>query len=467
MASWIDQKVAGSEFVDKRLATRFKKIISQLSDGVGRTIPLACRDWANTKAAYQFLSNKRVSEDQILKGHFEATRDRIRQVGDGPILILQDTTEFSYKREDPHKIGFTHNSPVKRWANRRKKIVPVCGILMHASLAITTEGLPLGLTAAKIWTRKKFKGSKSLPRRINPTRIPIEKKESYRWIQNLRESNQLIVDPSRCVHIGDRESDIYELYCESARLGSHFLVRIQTDRLSSDGTTTVSKEMDSVRLKGLHRIAIRSEKGKIEHADLEIRFAKILVKPPIGKQKKYPDLALTIIYAQEKGCPKDRKRIDWRLLTDIPVKSRTEAIEKLNWYSLRWKIEVFHKILKSGCRAEELKLRTAERLANLIAIFSILSWRVFLMTMIKRSLPQAKASIAFTEIEMKILDHVVPSKIKSSRKNISIYNEKLARLGGYLARAHDGPPGNTVMWRGLSRLTDIELGFELSKVVGN
>ena len=144
----------------------------------------------------------------------------------------------------------------------------------------------------------------------------------------------------------------------------------------------------------------------------------------------------------------------------MPVNSRKNAVEKLEWYALRWKIEVFHKILKSGCKAEESKLRTAERLANLISVFCILSWRVFWMTMLNRSAPDAPPRIALTETEIELLDHLVKDKRISSacRKTLSHYLIKIARLGGYLARASDPPPGNIVMWRGLSRLTDIELG---------
>jgi hypothetical protein len=147
-----------------------------------------------------------------------------------------------------------------------------------------------------------------------------------------------------------------------------------------------------------------------------------------------------------------------------------DAIEKLEWYAMRWKIEVFHKILKSGCKAEESKLRTAERLVNLISVFCILSWRIFWMTMINRSAPDAPPNLALTKVEMGLLDHLVKDKDEErpGRKALSHYLTKIARLGGYLARANDPPPGNMVMWRGLSRLTDIELGAVVGvKLVGN
>ena len=140
--------------------------------------------------------------------------------------------------------------------------------------------------------------------------------------------------------------------------------------------------MQQVAVKGLHRVEVRDSRGELDEAVLEIRYRKIRVLPPIGKRRRYPALILTVIHAEERGKPKNRKKIDWKLITDLPVQSRRDALEKLRWYALRWKIEVFHKILKSGCKAEESKLRTAQRLTNLIAVFRILSWRVFWMTML-------------------------------------------------------------------------------------
>jgi hypothetical protein len=148
---------------------------------------------------------------------------------------------------------------------------------MHSSLAVTTAGLPLGLAAVKFWTRKKFKGTARLKKKINQTRVPIEKKESVRWLDNLRQSIDLLGQPERCIHIGD-----------------------------------------------------------------------IAVLPPIGKQKHDPALDLTVIPASERGTPKGRKPIEWRLMTDLPVRNRSDAIENINWHVMRWKIEMFHKILMPG-----------------------------------------------------------------------------------------------------------------------
>jgi len=461
---WWESELAGCTFADPRLGQRLRKLIERMGGAMGASLPLACQDWASTKAAYRFFSNDRVGEDQILAGHFHSTRERFA-AAPGTILVLQDTTEFTYQRERSEAIGVTYSVNSGRDKAGRVRNHTVCGLLMHSSLAVTTEGLPLGVTAVKFWSRQKFKGTAALKRRVNPTRVPIEHKESIRWLENMRQSDALLGEPARCVHIGDRESDIYELFCTAQELGTHFLVRTCVNRLAGDGDHTVAEEMQETRVKGVHRVEVRDDKGRVETALVELRYRRIRVLPPIGKQKRYPALTLTVIHANERTKPVHRPAIEWKLITDRPVTSRVAAVEKLRWYAQRWKIEVFHKILKSGCRAEEARLRTAERPVRLLAVFCILSWRVFWMTMMHRAAPDAVAKLVFTSTEIALLDRLIPHR-KSARPRsgtLSSYLTKVAQLGGYMARAKDPPPGNIVMWRGLSRLTDIKLGAMLAK----
>jgi Transposase DNA-binding/Transposase Tn5 dimerisation domain len=467
-ATWLDQELAGCTFADERLTKRLHKLLEQLEGAMGASLPLACQDWAATKAAYRFFTNGRVSEREILAGHFEATRNRLAATK-GLILILHDTTEFTYRRQQAAAIGVTSRVNSGKDKAGRWRMHTVCGLLMHSSLAVTIDGLPLGLAAIKFWSRKKFRGSAALKRRINPTRVPIEAKESVRWLENMRQSSALVADARRCIHIGDRESDIYELFCTADELGTHFLVRSCVDRLADDGEHTLVDVMKDVPIKARHRIVVRDAKGKPSTARLEIKYQSVQVLPPIGKQRRYPALTLTVICAHERAAPKDREKIDWQLVTDLPIGSAKEAVEKLDWYARRWKIELYHKILKSGCRAEDAKLRTAERLVNLLAVFCVLAWRVFWLTMLNRTAPDASPRLVLTNLEIRVLDQLVTRHHGQPRtKTLAHYLTKIARLGGYLARAHDPPPGNMVMWRGLSRLTDIELGATLgARLVGN
>ena len=468
-AEVLDRELAGCRFADPRLGRRFRMFARQLACSLGQTIPLACQDWTNTKAAYRFLSNLRVDEATILAGHFQATRERFESAA-GAILVLHDTTEFSYSRESTEPIGILHKSFAGMDKKGRPRLHTVCGISMHSSLAVTAEGLPLGLAAIKFWTRSKFKGTNALKKKVNPTRVPIESKESIRWLENLKQSTELLGDPSRCIHIGDRESDIYELFCAAQEGGTKFLLRTCVDRLAGDGQHTIGAAMRGIKVKALHQVEVRDAKGTVSEATVGVKYHRLRVHPPIGKKKDYPPLMVTVIYAQETSTPKGREKIDWKLITNLPVRSRREAVEKLAWYAMRWRIETFHKILKSGCRAETSKLRTAERIVNLIAVFCILSWRIFWMTMMNRVAPNASPLVALTRMETHLLDTLIPDTPANRRRQPTLapYLTKIARLGGYLARTKDPPPGNTVMWRGLSRLTDIELGFLMGAgLVGN
>jgi hypothetical protein len=466
-AEALDKELAGCRFCDPRLGRRFRKLVGQLATSLGQSIPLACQDWTNTKAAYRFLSNGRVNETAILAGHFQATRERFAATN-GPILVLHDTTEFSYTREAKEAIGILYKSCGRKDKDGRPRLHTLCGILMHSSLVVTADGLPLGLASIKFWTRRKFKGTNALKRKVNPTRVPIEAKESVRWLENLKQSTKLLDEPSRCIHIGDRESDIYELFCAAQGIGTKFLVRTCVDRLAGDGQHTIAAIMRRVKVKAVHQVEVRDAKGTVSKATVNVKYHRLRVYPPIGKQKHYPPLMLTVIHAQEVSTPRNREKIDWRLITNLPIRNRKDAVEKLGWYAMRWRIETFHKILKSGCRAETVKLRTAERIVNLIAVFCVLSWRIFWMTMMNRVAPLASPLVALTQVETQLLDQLIPQTRKRQKATLSTYLIKIARLGGYLARTNDSPPGNMVIWRGLSRLTDIELGFLMGvKLVGN
>lgn len=461
MDAWIEREIENCHFADQRLKSRYGRILQSLSDKIGDTLPTACQDWAATKAAYRFFDNPRVHEGVVLAGHFAATRARAG-VKKFPLLVLHDTTEISFKRAHPEKIGQTRKIPLFRSSRKDgSNGYTACGMLLHSALVTTTAGVPLGLAAAKFWTRKKFKGTNALKKKVNPTRIPIQEKESFRWLENVRLATETLGQAKNLVHIGDREADIYELFCAATECGTHFLIRTCVDRLAGSGSTTVSKKMKLSPVRGTHIVEVMDRQGHTHEAKLRLRFERMAIHPPIGKQKKYPSQELTVIYAYEVGDPKGRDRIDWKLVTDLNVSSMKQAAEKLDWYAGRWKIETFHKVLKSGCKIEERRLETAQRLANLLAVYCVVSWRVFSLTMAKRANPKASASTVLTSIERKILTYLGKAAGRKPSATLNYYLGEIVRLGGYLARKNDGPPGNIVMWRGLSRLTDLQTGFEI------
>lgn len=178
---------------------------------------------------------------------------------------------------------------------------------MHSSLVVTPEGLPLGLAAVKFWTRKKFKGTRALNKKINATRMSIEEKESFRWLENMRHSISLLQKPEKYVHIGDRESDIYELFSLGEDLKTHFLIRTCVDRLSGDESNTIEAEMKAEKVKATHDIMVVDADGVSSSLSLGIKYKKIIVCPPVGKKNKYPKLSLTVIHANELSEPKERE----------------------------------------------------------------------------------------------------------------------------------------------------------------
>jgi hypothetical protein len=166
----------------------FECCSSSYRRGSAKASPWSARILANPKAAYRFFSNERVSEAALLAGHFQSTRARCLAEPQ-PVLILHDTTEFSFKREDLGPLGMLKKGVAGQDRHGRLRHYTRCGLLMHSSLAVTTDSLPLGLAAVKFWPRKKFKGTNALRGKVNPTRVPIEQKESIRWLENLRQES--------------------------------------------------------------------------------------------------------------------------------------------------------------------------------------------------------------------------------------------------------------------------------------
>ena len=464
--AWVDSELSAGQFADARHGARLNSLVHSMAESIGRSIPLACEDWANTKAAYRLFSNERISDKEILSGHLAATSGRV-SAGDGPVLVLHDTTEFTFKRGDTQAVGWP--SDHKNGAGKGRVAVrrhTEHSVFMHAGLVVTPRGLPLGLAAVRLWTRPEKSLRKSLSARELQAR-PAEQKESYRWLENLRESTQRL-GPGNCIHVGDREADMLALFNAAQDLDTHFLVRITGKRATDEQGASVDSVMKKVPVAGTRHVTFKDVKGTTHTAELQVRFCRMTLVRSKHKRKDCPPVEATIIYASEKAKPEGRARLDWKLVTNLDVSSLADATEKLDWYAMRWKIEIFHKILKSGCNVEESKLQTTHRLTNLIAVSCIVAWRVFWMTMINRSQKSVPAHLVLTELEMRILDRRVKDRKPPGCKDLAYYINKIARLGGYLDRANDPPPGNVVMWRGLSKLADIVIGAEIGTgLVGN
>jgi hypothetical protein len=443
--SWAKTEFSHMPFQDRRLEARVKKIASDFARKPTASIPQASENWAATKAAYRFFDNDAVSEEEILANHLLATIDRIRQ--EKLVFVIQDTTDLNYTDHfETEGLG-----PIGNSAEGTK------GVFVHGSLATTPQGVPLGLIDTQFYTRdsKKFGDSKKRNSK------PIEEKESFRWLRSFQVAQQLAlsVEETQVVSIADREADIYELFAMAAEHDNKagLLVRSQHNRGVENEEAFLWKRLHNQPVAATLGVNIPGGNGKrARTAHLSIRFAAVTLKAPLLKEGQ-PSIDLWAVEALEQNAPSGTKPLCWKLLTNVAVLNAQDAIERVNWYKQRWLIEVFHKVLKSGCKIEERQLETIERLRSCAALDLVVAWRVLFLTTQSRYTPNAPASAYFAEHEWKALycyihrTNELPAQAPDLRQTV----RWIAQLGGFLGRKGDGTPGPITLWRGLSRLHDI------------
>jgi hypothetical protein len=471
-SSWAAEEFAEVKLGDKRLDTRLIKLCDRFSDAPESPINQACVDWAETKAAYRFFQNKKIQVDNMLAAHRDKTVQRARK--HKTVLAIQDTSYFVYTNH-PKTEGLGKMS-MKKGKNVKK--IYSNGLIMHTCLAVTTKGLPLGLLDQKIFTRKlRKKDSKKAKPHAS---LPIEEKESYRWIESL-ENTKEVTGAARVITICDREADLYDFFLRSQQIGAPALVRANADRTinrkSRYAEKNVEKLWEHMRKQpdtGSYVLEI-AKRSKTKHAKerkartatVSVRFGSFTLNPPRNNirhsSEKLPDIEMYAIYVLETNPPDNEDAVEWMLLTNLPVMSYEDAYEKVLWYCLRWRIEMFFKVLKSGFRVESCRLGHADRLVKYLTVMSIVAWHIFMITLIARTDPKTPCSTFLSDQEWKVLflhsntNKPLPKKTPS----IGIVVIWIAKLGGYLARKNDGPPGTITLWRGWKRLIDMSEGLKL------
>jgi len=465
--NWTDIEFGLTDLGDKRLNKRLIEIAGRFADSPESPINQACCNWAETKAAYRFFKNDSVDYKKIIYSHIENTK--IRCNAEKVILAIQDTTYLTYTS---HK-KTTGLCPVARKSGKYKENLESAGLIIHSSLAVSSEGLPLGLLDQKIYSRPQLSNEmKEIKKRTHNAALAIEEKDSFRWVELLRSvsKHKLSVE---VITVCDREGDIYEMFLESEENDSKVLIRANHDRTVNKKSIHAINSgeklwefMKKEPVKGNIDIKIPEKENEASRvAALEVRYKKFTLNAPKNKNKNAASVNLTAIYLIEKNPPENSERIEWMLLTNHKVENLEDALEKIKWYCLRWRIEVFHKILKSGFKVEDCRLSDAERLIRYLAVTSIVAWRVFWITMIARVTPDANCLFIVSELEWKILfakmnpKHALPKQLPTV-KEIANW---IAKLGGFLGRKCDKEPGVIYIWRGLNKLADILEGVELAK----
>jgi hypothetical protein len=444
-ADWAEEEFGNARLGHERLRKRLMTIARDFYARPQAQIPQACQSRAKTKAAYRFFQHPKATMDAVLEPHIEATQQRMRK--ETIVLAVQDTTSLNYSSHPATlELGPIGSTPDG-----------IIGLIMHDTMAFSLEGTPLGLLDVQCWARDGEEFGKKHQRKQRP----IEEKESNKWLQSFRHLDQVQQQcpETTLVSVGDREADIYELFHLALEkpTGPKLLVRAEQNRLLADGQGHLWAQLQQQPRTGIQQLHVpRRHQRAARQAHLEIRFAEVTLKPPHGKAR-YGSLKLWAILAQEVNAPVGIDPLEWMLLTTCRVQTFDDAIEKLNWYTKRWCIEVYHRTLKSGCQIEERQLGAADRIEACLAIDMVVAWRVYHLTKLGREVPDVPCTVFFEDAEWIALtafltqNPVPPAQPPTLRQAIRM----VASLGGFLGRNSDGQPGTKSLWLGLQRLDDI------------
>lgn len=439
--SWAEDELGGAELGDVRRTKRLVALAKRLAARPETTLPQALSEPAMLKAGYRFFDNDEIRAEQIVAAHVRSTLGRI--AGERIVLAVQDTSLLDFTSH-----GATSGLGPLAQEHRQ-------GLLLHSTMSFTEDGVPLGLLGQQVWARDPAEFGKAANRRERP----IEEKESFKWLEGLKASNQAAeaCPGVQVVNVADREADVYDLFLYDRPPNSHLLIRASWNRCVEHEEAYLRAAVASQPVAANRTIEVpRQGKRRARSAEVELRYASITLRPPGSRAKeRLPSVMVNVVAITEPFPPDTEPGLDWLLITTLPISSVDQAMRAVAYYKLRWQIEVWHRVLKSGCKIERLQLETAERLTRGLALFSVVAWRLLFATMLSRSVgDDIPCSVVFEEDEWQALFCLAnKSPIPPAEPPpLSQAVRALAKLGGFLGRKGDGEPGPTTLWRGLQQL---------------
>jgi hypothetical protein len=408
-----------------------------------------CAEWSGQKAGYRFFSNEGVRPESILASHVAATVERMGGVP--VVLAVQDTTTLNSSHH-PGTIGLgALNTAQQR------------GLLMHTTLAMTPDRVPLGIVEQEVWARDPA----AVGKRATRKQRPLAEKESQKWLTSLAAVSRAkaACPDTQLVSVGDREADVYDLFLVDRPAGVDLLVRAAWDRAVDGPQPHLWEALADAPTLASQQVAVPRRPGvPARTATVALRTRSVTLHPPRHRTSEHlPPVAVTALWAIETTPPPDTAPLEWMLLTTLPVTTAEEAMRLVDWYRCRWEIEVWHSILKSGCKVEERHLDTARRLHRCLVVASVVAWRVLLASRLARTDPDRPCSILLAPDEWRALacrslqTATPPDDPPSLRQAV----RWIARLGGFIGRASDGEPGPTTLWRRFLVLAELSSFFRL------
>ena len=468
LTPWALEESADVNLQDKRLNRRMAEVLNQLGGSPSASIPSACGTWSETLAAYRFFDNPKVTFGGILEPHIEASFRRIQS--QSVVIVAQDTTEVELTRPERVVSGAGPLADESRW-----------GAFLHPMQAFTPEGTPLGTVYAQAWAR-------DTPPKVARTKkqqehdrkhAPFEDKESYRWFESLQQSEEIAeaAPDTQVVCVADSEADIYELleYPKIDRVD--WIVRgCQNRALSREknpkndaSPAHIRETVLATKCRFTNDIKVGKRKSKLKNetrkrnqsrpareAVVEVRAARVTLRAPWRCDKKLTDTAINVVLVTEVDVPEGEVPIEWMLLTSLPVNTVKAIKRVIQYYTVRWMIEVYFRTLKSTCRIEERQFETLDRVLSAMAIYMIVAWRSLYVCRIAREMPDESCEIIFEPEEWKAVHSFIHMKPPPSQPpRLGPMVRAIGQLGGYVNRTRKDEPGPLTVALGLQRTHDI------------
>jgi len=383
---WASKEMQSVDFGDERLNKRLVYLLNTIGNAPQASIPVACGGWAETKAAYRFFDNEKVSAEKILTPHHTATLERIKN--HKTVLLIQDTTTLNFSGQHER----TDIGPINHDKHR--------GILLHPTLAVTPERLCLGVIDTYHWAREELHHWESREEKNKQNhKLPLQEKESYKWLLGYRKAQEVaaLVPDTQIITVTDREGDLYDIYHEAytstTASPAYWLIRAMANRRLLDENNNLQSLKLIEMVKSTPPIGTiefelpgrkQNERRRVKQA---IYVSKVRLSPPDRKRKKtrYEIVETNVVIASEIDTPLNQTPLEWVLLTNVPIDNAMQGHEVVKWYLCRWQIEIYFRILKSGCKIEKLQLETKTRFDACLTLYMIIAWRILYLTVVAQT----------------------------------------------------------------------------------
>ena len=356
------------------------------------------------------------------------------------------------------------------------------GAYLHLMEAFTPDGTPLGAVWAETWTRDDEYFSKpQKEKRRRRKALPIEEKESFRWLEGLRHAREVAQElpQVQCICVGDSEADIYHLFAEPrGEQPVHWLIRACQERNAenADGSRGVIRECvmtspvlftKEISVRGRHaktscETRTRRQPRESRTAEVEVRAARVTLQPPAESDRRLPPVLVNVVLVRELNPPEGEDPIEWILLTTLPIDTIEDVQKIVQYYYVRWMIEVLFRTLKSGCRVEERRFEHIDRMLPCLAVYLIVAWRTLMVCRLGRSCPDIDCEAVFEPSEWKSVWMVIHRKAPPRRSpKLHDMLRLIGQLGGYVNRPNrTDPPGPQTTWLGMQRMRDLAWAWD-------